>query len=177
MTQPGRQGTCVPPVSPAPCATQRNKDDRFMARGFLPFSTRSPMPLRPRDVATACRLTLLAGAASLGWTSAAYATVAVLQPVREAAAEQPLELTLLYSDDDKQPLTIDVPKALNITLTNGDLPPQPLALQREPNAPDKLMLRPGQYRKVRYAAPWPDAARGVMKVDPVGFDSSPMLIT
>jgi hypothetical protein len=49
--------------------------------------------------------------------------------------------------------------------------------QREPNVPDKLTLRPGEYRKIRYAAPWPEAARGVVKVDPVGFDASPMLIT
>jgi outer membrane phospholipase A len=148
-----------------------------MARGSPPLSTRSLTPFRQRDIVTAYRLAMLACAISLGWTSAAYATVSVLQPVREAASQQPLELTLLYSDDDQQPLTIDVPKALNVTLTNGDLPPQPLALQREPNVPDKLTLLPGQYRKVRYAAPWPDAARGVMKVDPVGFDSSPMLIT
>lgn len=130
-----------------------------MARGSPPFFIRSltpfPFPWRLRDVATVCRPSILAFAISLGWTSAAYATVSVLQPVREAAAEQPLELTLLYSDDDKQPLMIDVPKALNVTLTNGDLPPQPLALQREPNVPDKLTLRPGQYRKVRYAARGP----------------------
>jgi len=102
------------------------------------------MPFRQRDVVTAYRLAMLASAISLGWASAAHATVSVLQPVREAASEQPLELTLLYSDDDKNPLTIDVPKALNVTLTNGDLPPQPLALQREPNVPDRLTLRPGQ---------------------------------
>ena len=114
-----------------------------MARGSLPFPTLSLMPLRPRNMVTAYRFAMLASAISLGLTSAAHATVSVLQPVREAAFEQPLELTLLYSDDDKQPLTIDVPKALNVTLTNGDLPPQPLALQREPNVPDKLTLRPG----------------------------------
>jgi hypothetical protein len=145
-----------------------------MARGSLTFSTR----FRQRDVATVYRLTTLTVALGLGLGSnLAQATVSVLQPVREAAALQPLELTLLYSDDDQQPFTVDVPKALNVTLTNGDLPPQPLALQREPDVPDTLTLRPGQYRKIRYAAPWPDTARGVVKVDPVGFDSSPMLIT
>ena len=49
------------------------------------------MPLRP----TVYRFAMLAFAISLGLTSAAHATVSVLQPVREAASEQPLELTLL----------------------------------------------------------------------------------
>ena len=111
-----------------------------MARGSLTFPTR----FRQRDVATVYRLATLTAALGFGLgTSLAHATISVLQPLREAAAQLPLELTLLYSDDDKQPLTIDVPKALNVTLTNGDLPPQPLALQREPNVPDKLTLHPG----------------------------------
>ena len=43
--------------------------------------------------------------------------------------------------------------------------------------PDRLRLAPGQYRRVRYSAPWPDSARGTVKIDPVGFDASPMLVT
>lgn len=107
----------------------------------------------------------------------AQATVAVLQPPREAAASQPLELTLLYTDDDKQPLTIDLPKQLTVQLTNGDLPPAPLVLTRDAATPDRLRLAPGQYRRVRYSAPWPESARGTVKIDPVGFDVSPMLVT
>jgi outer membrane phospholipase A len=110
-------------------------------------------------------------------STAAHATVAVLQPAREAAAAQPLELTLLYTDDDRKPLTVDVPKQLTVKLTNGDLPPAPLTLQRDPGTPDRLRLAPGQYRRVRYAAPWPESARGTVKIDPVGFDASPMLVT
>lgn len=106
----------------------------------------------------------------------AHATVAVLQPARELAASQPLELIVLYSDDDAEPLSIDVPKQLNVTLTNGDLPPAQLALIREPEVADRLNLRPGQYRKVRFSSPWPDSARGVIRIDPVGFDASPMLV-
>lgn len=115
--------------------------------------------------------------ALLAFTTAAHATVAVLQPAREAAATQPLELTLLYTDDDKKPLTVDVPKQLTVQLTNGDLPPAPLVLNRDPATPDRLRLAPGQYRRVRYAAPWPESARGTIKIDPVGFDASPMLVT
>lgn len=123
----------------------------------------------------ACLTTTALALTAVG--NAAQATVSVLQPLREAASLQPLELTLLYSDDDTHPLTLDVPKTLNVTLTNGDTPPQPLALVREPNVGDKLTLQPGHYKKIRFRAPWPDAARGVVKIDPVGFDSSPMLVT
>jgi outer membrane phospholipase A len=120
---------------------------------------------------------LAALAAALCSASLAHATVAVLQPVREAAAQQPLELTLMYTADDGKPLVVEVPKQLTVTLTNGDLPPQPLALIREAAVPDRLQLRAGQYRRVRFSAPWPDSARGTVKIDPVGFDSSPMLVT
>ncbi|KND61584.1 Phospholipase A1 precursor Outer membrane phospholipase A [Candidatus Burkholderia verschuerenii] len=109
-------------------------------------------------------------------TSNAHATVAVLQLAREAAASQPLELTLLYTDDDKKPLSIDVPKQLTVNLTNGDLPPAPLQLTRDASVPDRLRLAPGQYRRVKYSAPWPESARGTIKIDPVGFDASPMLV-
>jgi outer membrane phospholipase A len=115
--------------------------------------------------------------ALLGASGAADATVAVLQPAREAAASQPLELTLLYTDDDPTPLAVEVPKQLTVNLTNGDLPPAPIALARDPAVPDRLRLAPGQYRRVRFSAPWPDSARGTVKIDPVGFDASPMLVT
>jgi outer membrane phospholipase A len=114
---------------------------------------------------------------ALGAASSAHATVSVLQPAREAAAAQPLELTLLYTDDDAQALSVDVPKQLTVNITNGDLPPAPLTLARDPKVPDHLRLSPGQYRRVRYTAAWPDSARGTIKIDPVGFDASPMLVT
>jgi len=113
---------------------------------------------------------------ALFWSAGAHATTAVLQPAREAAAAQPLEVTLLYSDDANTPLTVDVPQHFDVTLTNGDLPPIPLALQREAGVPDRLSLNPGQYRKVRFSAPWPEAARGALKIDAVGLDTSPMLV-
>jgi outer membrane phospholipase A len=128
---------------------------------------RPPFLRRARPLAFAM---LAMGAAS------AHATVAVLQPAREAAAARPLEITLLYTDDDAKALNVDVPKQLTVNLTNGDLPPAPLTLARESGVPDRLHLAPGQYKRVRYSAPWPDSARGTIKIDPVGFDASPMLV-
>ncbi len=114
--------------------------------------------------------------ASLALTPAARANIALLQSPREAAAAEPLTLTLLYSADDDKPLTLSVPATLSVTLTNGDQPPEPLDLQREPGTPDTLTLQPGQYRKVRFSAPWPASARGAVRIDAVGFDTSPSLV-
>ncbi|MDE1184114.1 phospholipase A [Paraburkholderia sp.] len=122
----------------------------------------------------------VARAALLTWAAfagSAYAAVAVLQPPRQVAASEPLHITLLYSDDDTKPLTVTVPRTLNVTLTTGDRPPMPLELVREPNVPDTVHLRAGQYRKVRFSAAWPDAARGEVRIDPVGFDASPTLVS
>ncbi|WP_240766746.1 phospholipase A [Paraburkholderia flava] len=108
--------------------------------------------------------------------STAHATVAMLQPPREAAANEPLQLTLLYSADDGQPLTVTVPPTLHVTLTIGDTSPQPLDLARDATVPSTLHLKAGEYRKVRFSAAWPKAARGVVRIDPVGFDASPALV-
>ncbi|MFP3757908.1 phospholipase, partial [Cupriavidus sp. SIMBA_020] len=102
-------------------------------------------------------------AAGLAAAPAAHARIAMLQPPREVAASQPLELTLLVTADDGRPLKVTLPATLRVTLTNGDVAPAPLDLVREPGVPDRLTLRPGQFRKVRYRAPWPDSARGAVR--------------
>ena len=117
---------------------------------------------------------LIASAAC--WSGNAHATVAMLQPARVAAANEPLQITLLYSADDAKPLTVTVPPTLHVTLGAAEQSPQPLDLQREPGVPDTLHLQPGQFRKVRFFAPWPQYARGEVRIDPVGFDASPALV-
>ncbi|CAM2159566.1 phospholipase A1/A2 [Paraburkholderia tropica] len=119
---------------------------------------------------------LAMAAAGLAAAPAAHASIAMLQPPREVAASQPLELTLLVTADDGRPLKVTLPATLRVTLTNGDVAPAPLDLVREPGVPDRLTLRPGQFRKVRYRAPWPDSARGAVRIDPVGFDASSALV-
>ncbi|MGH8782655.1 phospholipase A [Paraburkholderia sp.] len=106
----------------------------------------------------------------------AHATVAMLQPPREAALNEPLQLTLLYSADDGQPLTVTVPPTLHVTLTIGDASPQRLDLTRDAAVPATLQLQAGQFRKVRFSAAWPKTARGVVRIDPVGFDASAALV-
>jgi outer membrane phospholipase A len=112
----------------------------------------------------------------------AQAAVAMLQLPREVRFAEPLQITLLFSADaaadavTAAPLTIHPPATLRVTLSNGDQSPQPLDLLREPGVPDTLELAAGQYRKVRYAAPWPQWARGEIRINPVGFDASPAMV-
>ncbi|MCX4138219.1 phospholipase A [Paraburkholderia sp. SEWSISQ10-3 4] len=129
-----------------------------------------------RNSRTVLLSTLLAIVTIGAFCGEARATVAMLQPARVAAANEPLQITLLYSADDSRALTVTVPPTIRVTLTGAEESPQPLDLQREPGVPDTLHLRPGQFRKVRFSAPWPQSARGEVRIDPVGFDASPALV-
>jgi len=145
--------------------------DRFARRIFVTIRRAHLFPRRNR-LTLAFAVFALSGALP----GEAAATVAMLQPARIAAAREPLQLTLLYSADDGHPLTVTVPQTLRVNLTGGEQAPQPLELAREAGVPDTLRLRPGQFRKVRFSAPWPESARGEMRIDPVGFDASPALV-
>jgi len=118
---------------------------------------------------------------ALAWLAIFYAcradaAVAMLQPPREAFFSEPLRITLLYSADNGQPLTIALPPTIHVTLTNSDHAPQAVELVRDAGVPDELRLEAGQYRKVEYAAPWPAWVRGEVRIDPVGFDASPAIV-
>ena len=113
---------------------------------------------------------------ALACPTLSHATVSVLQPPREATTQQPLEVTLMYSGDQETPSDFEIPSQLTVTLTNGDLPPKPVVLTREPGAPDHLTLPAGQFRKIRFSAAWPDWARGFLKIDVVGLDASPVIV-
>ncbi|WP_459623043.1 phospholipase A [Burkholderia sp. 3C] len=116
-------------------------------------------------------------AALLCAAGAAHATVSLVQPAREAAADAPLTLTLIYSDDDRAPLPVTAPDSIDVTVTNAEQPPVPVKLVREAGVPARFTLRAGQYRKVRFSAPWPDSARGTVTIAPVGFDASPAVVS
>jgi len=111
-----------------------------------------------------------------GYARPASAGVAVLRPPREATTLSPLEVTLVYTGDGASPTGIDVPAHLDVTLTNGDVPPKRVTLARDPRVPDHLTLANGEMRAVRYRAPWPDWARGAMRVDVPDMDVSPSVV-
>ncbi|MGI4815054.1 MAG: phospholipase A [Janthinobacterium lividum] len=114
---------------------------------------------------------------------AALADVVVLPPPAIAPANQPLEIVLMFSRDEDGRAGAGaargetVPPTLTATLTNGDTPPTPLLLHRVGDAPAVLRLRPGQFRKIRYQAPWPDAVRGTVRLGITGFNSAAALVT
>ncbi|HEY1609495.1 MAG TPA: phospholipase A [Paraburkholderia sp.] len=111
-----------------------------------------------------------------GFPRPASAGVSVLRPPREATTLAPLEVTLVYSGDQPAPIDIDVPEHLDVTLTNGDVPPRRVTLMREPGVPDRLSLANGELKAVRFRAPWPDWARGALRIDVLGMDASPSTV-
>lgn len=135
-----------------------------------PFALR-PLASHPNYAAA------LAGLVFWMLCNTASAAVAVLLPGRQAAADQPLQLTLLYSDDGTASAAIDVPPTIDVNVSNGDVPPRRLTLQRAADAPPVLHLRQGEYRKVKFSTPWPDALRGAVRIEPIGFDVAPVVVT
>jgi len=129
---------------------------------------RFPTRAAPAVCVLLCWLGAHAGSADAG--------VSVLRPPREATTLSPLEVTLVYSGDDASPAGIDVPRHLNVTLTNGDVPPKRVTLARDPRVPDRLALASGEMKAVRFRAPWPDWARGAIRVDVPGMDVSPSVV-
>jgi len=114
----------------------------------------------------------------------AQADVTVIQPPTVVAASQPLRITLLFAEDSAASATpatrakhYAVPATLAVSLASGDLPPRTLTLERAAGAPVSLNLRPGQFRRVVYSAPWPDAVRGTLRVQVADFNASPALVT
>jgi outer membrane phospholipase A len=140
------------------------------ARPVASSVVRRPVPVVPLLRA------LCAAAAFASAAAPADAAVALLQPAREAVANAPLTLTLLYTADEDAPLEVAPPPTLDVTLAADDRPPAPLSLTRDPDVPARFTLRPGAYRKVRYTAAWPANLNGGVTLTPLGVDASPALV-
>jgi outer membrane phospholipase A len=118
----------------------------------------------------------LAVATLAGYVPASRAAVSIMRPPREARSDEPLVVTIVYSGDAPTGSSIDVPRDLTVTLTNGDALPQPVLLTREPGAPEHLRLAVGEMKAVRYSGAWPKSARGALRVDVPGVDVSPSVV-
>lgn len=118
----------------------------------------------------------LAVTAIAGYPAAADATVSILRPPREARSDEPLAVTIMYSGDAPSGSSIDVPRTVTITLTNGEALPREVVLTREAGAPEHLRLGAGEIKAVSYSAPWPEWARGAVRVDVPGVDVSPSVV-
>ncbi|HTR08995.1 MAG TPA: phospholipase A [Paraburkholderia sp.] len=118
----------------------------------------------------------LAVAMLAGHVPVSRAAVSILRPPREARSDEPLVVTIVYTGDAPGGTSLDVPRTLSVTLTNGDALPKAVLLTREPGAPEHVRLASGEMKAVSYSAAWPEWARGALRVDVPGVDVSPSVV-
>jgi hypothetical protein len=106
---------------------------------------------------------------------AAQASISVLQPAKRIDASKPLELTLLVSEDEQDEGTYRLPPTLTVAASADMIPPVQIALQRD-GAADSVSLKRGEFRKVHYRAMLPERLRGMVRIEPIGIDASPVLV-
>ncbi|EEA03863.1 putative phospholipase [Burkholderia sp. H160] len=118
----------------------------------------------------------LAVATFTGYVPASRAAVSIMRPPREARSDEPLVVTIVYTGDAPSGTSVDVPRTLSVTLTNGETLPRSVLLTRESGAPEQVRLAAGEMKAVSYSAPWPEWARGAVRVDVPGVDVSPSVV-
>lgn len=106
---------------------------------------------------------------------AAQAGISVLQPPKRIDASKPLELTLLVSEDEQDERSYRLPPTLTVAASADMIPPVQLALERD-GAEDNVKLKRGEFRKVRYHGMLPARLRGMVRIEPIGIDASPVLV-
>ncbi|MGF6957693.1 outer membrane phospholipase A [Paraburkholderia youngii] len=122
-------------------------------------------------------LSVCISALVLGSYSAySVAGVSILRPPREARSDEPLVVTIVYTGDAPSGTSVDVPRTLSVTLTNGEALPRAVLLTRASGAPEHVRLAAGEMKAVSYSAPWPDWARGALRIDLPGVDVSPSVV-
>ncbi|RAR65755.1 outer membrane phospholipase A [Paraburkholderia unamae] len=137
------------------------------------FSCSEPGP-RPPWARLACMA--LAVATLAGHAPVSRAAVSFMRPPREARSDEPLVVTIVYTGDAPSGTTIDVPRNLTITLTNGEALPKAVLLTRDASAPEHVRLETGEMKAVSYRAPWPEWARGAVRIDVPDVDVSPSVV-
>ncbi|WP_321937943.1 phospholipase A [Paraburkholderia sp. J8-2] len=118
----------------------------------------------------------LAAATLAGYVPASHAAVSITRPPREARSDEPLVVTIVYTGDAPSGTSVDVPRTLSIALTNGEQLPRAVLLTRDAGAPEHVRLAAGEMKAVSYSAPWPEWARGAVRVDVPGVDVSPSVV-
>ncbi|CAB3769125.1 phospholipase A [Paraburkholderia humisilvae] len=118
----------------------------------------------------------LVAATFAGYLPESAAAVSILRPPREARSDEPLVVTIVYAGDAPSGTSFDVPRTLNITLTNGEALPETVLLTRDSGAPEHLRLGAGEMKAVSYSAAWPKSARGALRIDVPGVDVSPSVV-
>ena len=106
---------------------------------------------------------------------AAHAGISLLQPPKRIDASQPLTLTVLVSDDGQAEETFNLPEQLLVAASADMIPPVQIPLTRVGDTAS-VTLKQGEYRKVQYRGTLPDRLRGMVRLEPIGIDASPVLV-
>ncbi|HEY4318597.1 MAG TPA: phospholipase A [Herbaspirillum sp.] len=146
-----------------------------------PLTPAPAVPQHPRrpGIARHPRMLLLQGvfsALAVLLAQQACAGVAMLQPTKRYDASKPLVLTLLFGDDDAGG-NYDIPDTLKISASADMTAPVQLTLKREGGGASSLHLAKGEYRKVSYAGALPPTLRGMVRIEPVDYDASAVMVT
>jgi outer membrane phospholipase A len=85
---------------------------------------------------------------------------------------------LISQDQDQtQPYTVTLPDNLVVAASAEMIAPVQLQLQREARSPTQLTLQPGEFRKIVYSALLPSYLRGMVRIETIGIDAAPVLVT
>ena len=140
--------------------------------------TASVLPLwkciLPRKLRTLQRALFAAGTLTL--THAAVAGISVLQPPKIIDGNKPFILTLMVSEDEHASQAYALPDDLVIAASADMTPPVQVHLKRDGEGPGQFTLQRGEFRKVTYSAELPRYLRGVIRIETVGIDASPVLV-
>lgn len=109
-------------------------------------------------------------------TQAATAGVSVLQPAKRVDATKPLTLTLLFGDDDAAD-NYRIPDTLKVSASADMAAPVQMILQRQGSGPSEVALAKGQYRKVSYSGVVPASLRGIVRIEPIDYDASAVMVS
>lgn len=121
------------------------------------------------------RLALIA-AGALSLSHGAIAGISVLQPPKVVDGNKPFILTLMVSEDEHASQAYSLPTDLVVAVSADMTPPVQVHLQREASTTGDFTLQRGEFRKVTYSAELPKYLRGVVRIEAVGIDASPVLV-
>nr|WP_083444734.1 phospholipase A [Herbaspirillum rhizosphaerae] len=128
----------------------------------------------PSKLRTLQRALFAAGALTL--THGAVAGISVLQPPKVIDGNKPFVLTLMVSEDEHASQAYALPDDLVIAASADMTPPVQVHLRRDGAGPGQFTLQRGEFRKVTYSAELPRYLRGVIRIETVGVDASPVLV-
>ncbi|WP_043437931.1 phospholipase A [Cupriavidus sp. HPC(L)] len=131
---------------------------------------------RPRLLAPAAAVSAISVALAALYAPSADAAIALLQPPRVLDGAQPLRLTLLVTADTANRGYL-VPDTLEVVASPEMLAPVRITMRRITPGPSTVRLRRGENRTIQYQGEIPPTLRGQIRLDPVGLDAAPVLVT